>query len=116
MIVQNFRPVEAEEVEAGAKNVRIRQVITESQGAPHFVMRVFEVGPSGYTPQHSHAWEHEVFILSGSGDVFSANGWQTIGSGDVIFIPGHEIHQFRNSSERPLEFVCLIPTERVCGL
>ena len=116
MLVRNYRQVEAEEVEEGAKDVRIRWVITESEGAPHFVMRVFEIAPGGYTPQHSHAWEHEVFILSGCGDVYSANGWQTIRAGDVVFIPGHEIHQFRNSGSQPLEFLCLIPTERVCAL
>ncbi len=116
MIVRNFREIQAEDVEEGAHEVRIRQVISEAEGAPHFVMRVFEVGPGGYTPQHTHAWEHEVFILSGSGDVFSKHGWQTIKSGDVVFIPGNEIHQFKNSGDRPLEFICLIPTERVCRL
>ena len=116
MLIRHFREIEPRDVEEGAERVRIRQVITESEGAPHFVMRVFEILPGGFTPKHSHAWEHEVFILSGKGHVLSAEGLHPIQPGDVVFIPGNELHQFQNSGDRPLEFICLIPTERVCAL
>ena len=64
MKVSNYRDSQpTEEVQGVLK----REVITASDGAPHFCMRVFEVEPGSSTPSHSHPWEHEVFILSGKG-------------------------------------------------
>jgi quercetin dioxygenase-like cupin family protein len=40
-------------------------------GAPNFVMRLFEIDPDGYSPFHTHAWEHEVFVLEGEGTVLT---------------------------------------------
>ena len=51
----------------GAKGTVIRHVITEKYGAPNFNMRVLSIEPGGLSPNHSHPWEHEFFILSGEG-------------------------------------------------
>ena len=32
-------------------------------------MRQFELAPGGHTPRHTHAHEHEVFVLEGAGVV-----------------------------------------------
>ena len=109
MLIRNYSEVEAVDVEQGAKDVKIRWVITEKEGAPNFIMRVFEFLPGGYSPYHSHAWEHEVFILSGKGVVVSEDGEHEIGVGDVIFVPGNEVHQFKNIGEDELRFICLVP-------
>ena len=53
--------------EEGASGLTVRWVIAEKDGAPNFSMRVFEVKPGGHSPYHKHPWEHEVFILEGSG-------------------------------------------------
>ena len=95
--------------EEGACGISIRWVISEKDGAPNFSMRVFEVAPGGYSPYHSHPWEHEVFVLEGSGVVVQEAGEVPISRGDVLFIPGGEMHQLRNASEETLEFICLIP-------
>jgi len=101
--------VEEMTVEEDAKGVKMRRVIAEEDGAPHFIMRVFELEPDGYTPLHSHEWEHEVFILSGEGKVTSAEGKHKVRADDVVFVPGNEMHQFRNIGEQPFKFICLIP-------
>jgi len=92
-----------------AKGVSGRVVIGKEDGAENFCMRVFEVSRDGYSPKHSHEWEHEIFIHSGEGAVFSAGKWIPVESGHVIFIPGNEEHQIKNTGEVPLVFVCLIP-------
>jgi quercetin dioxygenase-like cupin family protein len=46
-------------------------LITKEMGAPNFVMRLFEIDPDGYSPFHTHAWEHEVFVLEGEGTVLT---------------------------------------------
>jgi quercetin dioxygenase-like cupin family protein len=72
-------------------------------------MREFEVAPGGFTPRHEHPYEHEVYVLSGEGQVFSGDQPHPIRSGDVILVQPDETHQFRNTGSVPLRFLCLIP-------
>lgn len=116
MLVRNYRDIEPSDVEEGAKNTTIRWVITEEDGAPHFSMRVFEIGPDGYTPLHEHLWEHEVFVLEGEGVLVSEEGDRPLNPGDVVFVPGNARHQFRSTGTSPLTVLCMIPTQRVCTL
>jgi quercetin dioxygenase-like cupin family protein len=88
-----------------------REVITARDGAPNFCMRVFEVEPGSATPDHSHPWEHEVFILSGEGVVRGKEGKTTINKGSVVFIAPDEPHCFLNTSNHVLRFICLIPIQ-----
>jgi len=109
MIIRNYRNVTAEEVEEDAEGVKIRPVISKEDGALNFVMRVVELSLNGYTPYHSHEWEHEVFILSGEGSVVDLKGKEhKIRKGDVVFIPPNEKHQFKNTGKQLFEFICLI--------
>jgi len=95
--------------EDNASEIAIRWLITEKDGAPNFSMRVIEVQPGGYSPFHNHPWEHEVFILHGEGALLLEDETTPISQGDVIFIPPGEHHQFKNTSNGMLEFICLIP-------
>jgi quercetin dioxygenase-like cupin family protein len=88
-----------------------REVITARDGAPNFCMRVFEVEPGSSTPDHSHPWEHEVFILSGRGVVRNEQGETDIGEGSVVFIAPDEQHCFLNTGKKVLRFICLIPNQ-----
>ena len=72
-------------------------------------MRQFEVAPGGFTPRHSHPYEHEVFVLEGEGEVFEGPKPHRLGAGDVVFVKPDEVHQFRNTGSGPLKFLCLIP-------
>jgi quercetin dioxygenase-like cupin family protein len=86
-----------------------REVITARDGAPNFCMRVFEVEPGSSTPDHTHPWEHEVFVLSGGGVVRGKEGESVINRGSVVFIAPDEPHCFINTGAQVLRFVCLIP-------
>jgi len=88
-----------------------REVITARDGAPNFCMRVFEVEPGSSTPDHSHPWEHEVFVLSGEGVVRGKEGESEIGQGSVVFIAPGEQHCFTNTGDQVLRFICLIPIQ-----
>jgi quercetin dioxygenase-like cupin family protein len=89
--------------------VTMRVVVGPEQNAPFFNMRVFEVQPGCSTPHHSHWWEHEVFILSGTGIVRTAEGERNLTEGTVVFIPGGEKHQFMNTGSGILRFICVVP-------
>ena len=110
MKVFHYLDVEGKAVEEEeAKGVTVRWLITKEMGAKNFAMRLFEVEADGYTPLHSHPWEHEVFVLEGEGEVYSEDGVRKIMSGDVVFIPPNEKHQFKNGGKGKLKFICLIP-------
>ncbi len=93
----------------GAQGATIRWLISKPQGAPNFAMRLFELVPGGHTPLHTHAWEHEVFILSGAGELTSADGPKPFAAGDAIFVAPEELHQFRNTGDSTMQMLCLIP-------
>jgi quercetin dioxygenase-like cupin family protein len=104
-----YRTVKTEDMEYGASKVKVRWLITKEMGAENFAMRLFEMEPGSHSPLHTHAWEHEVFILEGEGVVFDGEKTAAFKAGDVVFVPSGERHQFRNSGEKTLKFLCLIP-------
>jgi quercetin dioxygenase-like cupin family protein len=93
----------------GAVGCRVRWLIGEPDGAPNFAMRQFEVQPGGYTPRHSHPYEHEVYILEGSGVILEGDKEHPFTAGDVIYVAPDEVHQFRNQGAAALKFLCLVP-------
>lgn len=101
------KPVEVE----GAKNVEMRLLIGKPDNAPTFAMRMFEVQPGGQTPLHTHPHEHEIFVLDGHGVVVFNGQTSPIGSEDVILMPGGAEHCFKNTSDVPLRFLCMVPID-----
>ena len=92
------------------KDVTGRVLIGKADGADNFCMRMFELAEGGYTPKHSHDWEHEIFFHAGKGEVLRENEWVPVEQGHVAFIPGNREHQIRNTGSEPLMFICLIPS------
>jgi quercetin dioxygenase-like cupin family protein len=108
MQIQHYSDVKATELLPGVKR---RVVIGPEEGAPNFIMRVFEVAPGHTSPDHAHAWEHEIFVLAGQGFARDKDGKETpIGEGTTILIPGGENHCLINRGTDDLRFICMIPT------
>jgi quercetin dioxygenase-like cupin family protein len=93
----------------GASGCKVRWLVGESDGAPNFAMREFEVAPGGFTPKHFHSYEHEVYVLAGEGEVRENNIPRPLRAGDVVLVRPDEVHQFRNTGESVFKFLCLIP-------
>jgi quercetin dioxygenase-like cupin family protein len=106
----NYRDMEPEiPTEEGIKDVNIRWLISEKDGATNFAMRLFEVKPGGYTPWHQHEWEHEMFVLQGEGIAKREDDEVHFHNGDVFYIEPWEWHNFTNTGKETLKFLCLIP-------
>ncbi len=97
----------------GAIGCEVRWLVDEAQGAPNFAMRQFEVAPGGHTPKHSHPYEHEIFVLEGSGVVLEGDAEHLLSAGDFVLVTPGEVHQFRNTGATPLKFLCLVPNSSV---
>lgn len=106
----HYTEIELEIVDVeGAKDAKIRWLITKKDGANNFTMRLFDLDSGGHTPLHQHDWEHEVFIVSGSGELRNKKEKNPFKQGDVIFVPSMEWHQFVNTGNELLQFICVIP-------
>ncbi|HHT9153821.1 MAG TPA: cupin domain-containing protein [Candidatus Hypogeohydataceae bacterium YC40] len=116
MDIKYYKEVEPTTGIEGSVGVKVRWLIKESMGAKNFVMRHFEIEPQGHTPLHSHPWEHEMYVLSGQGLLTNAKGEKSLKSGDFIFIPGGEAHQFKNTGSEPFTLLCMIPSKDKCHL
>lgn len=92
-----------------APGVKMYVVAGPNDGVPNFVMRVFEIAPGASTPFHSHPWEHEVYVVSGTGTARSEQGDTQIGQGTAAYVEPGSNHCFSNTGKETLRFVCVIP-------
>ncbi len=107
----SYRDIEAKQVAVeGAEGVTIRWLVSDRDGAPHFQMRIFEVAPGGGTPLHTHDWEHEVFIVKGTGTLVLAGGEKDFAEGYFMLVPAGTLHSFRNTGEGIMQFLCMVPS------
>ena len=110
MKIQAAEQVESNPVDMeGAEGCQVRWLVGEADGAPNFAMRQFEVEPGGHTPRHSHPYEHEIFVLEGSGVIVDGEIERPLAPGDVVYVAPDDVHQFRNTGSDGFKFLCLIP-------
>jgi quercetin dioxygenase-like cupin family protein len=115
--VEHYTNIPAEVFGDSAPGVTIRWVIDEQRdGAPNYALRVIEVAPGGHTPDHTHPYEHENFVLEGHGRVLIGEQWHEVTVGDVVFVPTGMRHTYANAGDTPFKFLCGIPVARLCGL
>jgi quercetin dioxygenase-like cupin family protein len=106
MKIQNYRKVKGNEAAPG---VIMRVVAGPDEGAPTFVMRVFEIQPGSATPHHTHPWEHEVFVVSGKGVLRSDDADRPLAEGDAALVMPDETHSFANTGDDILIVICVVP-------
>jgi len=110
MKLTHAESIEAKPVDMkGASGCTVRQLVNQADGAPTFAMRQFDVAPGGHTPRHCHDYEHEVYVLEGTGFVYEGDQPRPLSAGDVVFIAPSEVHQFENTGDQTMKFLCLIP-------
>jgi len=111
MIIKNDGDVPVFEVEdSDACHVSGQILIGPEDESENIIMRRFRIRPGGNTPRHHHPHEHVVNVMKGRGRIVDELGREhEIRQGQSAFVPGGEEHQFRNPSDEPLEFLCIIP-------
>jgi len=93
----------------GLKGVKKRILVGPLTGAPNFVIRIFTVEKNGYTPHHSHPYEHGIVILEGKGKALMDDKELEIGAGCACTIAPNVPHQIVNNSDSDLVFICVVP-------
>jgi len=96
----------------GAKDVYKQIPISKADGTPSFSFRVFNIGPGGHTPFHTHNFEHLNYIIEGEGAVITENGEHRVKTGDFLLVMPNERHQYKNTStQKHLIMICAVPKE-----
>lgn len=93
------------------RGVSVQWLVGNEEKAPFFAIRYFEVEPGGQTVLDQHPHDHGVFVLRGRGRVRLGEEYYELGFGDVVYIPGNEVHQFFNEGEEIFAFLCVIPNK-----
>lgn len=98
-------PLAGDDLRAVVKKI----LVSPADGWSDHVMRVFELGPGGYTPRHAHDWFHVNYVISGEGSLFLDGVENPVTTGSYAFVPAGAEHQFRNVGEVPFRFICIVP-------
>ena len=97
MRITSYVEVEAKECE-GSFKLKLRWL--NDEGSRIFAVRHIEIEPDGYSPYHSHSWEHEIFVLEGNGTAVGEKEEESISVGDLVSIPANDAHQIKNTGEK----------------
>lgn len=110
MLIDTTASVAPQQVQEGT---RIRWLLTAEQGAPNFAMRVIEIDPGVVFEPHHHPYEHEIYVLEGSGMLTNPDGdVGELAPEKFVLVPPDEVHGYRNTGDTVLKFICVIPLQR----
>jgi quercetin dioxygenase-like cupin family protein len=106
-------PVRAYGVGDSKADRATRQILVGmEEQAGHFHMRYFAVQPGGYTSLDQHVHDHGVYMLHGRALLRLGDEEHELQTGDVVYIPGNEVHQFFTVGDEPFGFLCVVPAKR----
>lgn len=74
------------------------------------VMRVFTVKPGAASPFHHHDWPHYVIFLQGKARGVIDGVTIDLEEGSYTYVPPMVDHNFTNSGDGDLTFICIVPT------
>ena len=85
---------------------KYKNLIDKNVGNDKFRLRYYSINPKGQTRLERHPATHTAFILEGEGIVQGGKRKVRVSLGDAIVIPSNELHQFKNTSDKPWVFLC----------
>jgi len=107
-VVKRGDEIQYEAVDA-AEGLRKGVLLDESDGAPNFAMRRFELAAGADVPRHTNAVEHEQYVLAGEYVVGIGDEERVVSAGDALLIPAGVEHWYRNENDEPGAFICAVP-------
>ena len=85
-----------------------RYVVTDNDSLKKLITSITVLNPQYSTTGHSHLGQEEVYIFrSGDGEMEINERRFKVKEGDIIFIQDGDFHRVHNTSQEPLEFICI---------
>ncbi len=109
MSVRHITEINKEDIPA-AKNAT-RQVLISSNEGPNFAMRRFIIDVEGFMPEHTNSVEHEQYVIRGRAKIGIGDNVYEVTKGSAVFIPEGAPHWYKNISDEPFEFICVVPNK-----
>ena len=106
---KDVQPIVMESPEV--KNAAMKALISAKEGWDGYVMRVIELGESGYSPKHTHDWPHINYVLEGKGTLHMDGKDTQVEAGSYAYVPAGTHHQYRNAGSGTFRFICIVPQE-----
>jgi len=103
-VVKKASEIVGMDLDGGGK---IRWLITHRDGAKNFSMRLITLPKGKSTPDHSHEYEHEIFVMEGDGEAHLDDNIISVGNDSFLFIPGGAKHTIRAKSD--MKLICIVP-------
>ena len=102
---------------SGYANISGKVLVNAANGWDDYVMRLFEVQKGGHSGDHSHDFEHIVYVLEGQGTLRLGETIHPVEKGAFTVIPANIRHQLVNTSKsgEELKFICIVPKEGHSG-
>lgn len=94
-----------------AVGVLKKSVISPKEGWQGHVMRIFEIEKGGHSPYHKHPWYHVNYVIQGQGIVHYGDQDFEVTEGSYAYIPSDIMHNFENTGDGVLKFICIVPEE-----
>jgi quercetin dioxygenase-like cupin family protein len=103
------RKIEGTKLVDWLPGVKKRLMVGPKDGAPTWLMRVYEIAPGTTYPLHTHNYEHEGLTLAGEGVLVGNDGERIMEPGVVHFVPPNEPHAVINRGKETLRILCTAP-------
>lgn len=112
MAVRHDSLTEAVKIEGlDCDNVVGKLLVSPKMGWEDYSMREFILGKDCYTPNHKHDWSHINYVISGEGTLMIDGEINEIKKGSYAYVPSNAQHQFKNTGDEDLVFLCIVPAE-----
>ncbi len=95
--------------EIGSMRVTMKQLVGKEDGAEKTALHEIKVLRGGRTSVHSHNWQHQMLVTSGSGVLVIGGKRVPIKEGDVLVIERDEEHGFEQKGRAPLVMLTVTP-------
>jgi quercetin dioxygenase-like cupin family protein len=90
-------------------------ILGPDDGVPNYVMLYVQHAPGASSHHHTHPWEHQAFIVEGSGVLWCDGKEHAIKQGDAVLVPPGAEHHFTNTGSVTLSRVTVNPLSSVQG-
>ncbi len=94
-----------------ALSATMKVLVGPADGWEGHVMREFILQKGGHTPKHVHPWPHINYIIEGEGTLFLNGQKNQVEAGSIAYVPNDALHQFENTGDGELRFICIVPEE-----